>query len=185
MGACPRPNRVAQCPGPEAVDHRHLLEAGERGVVEVAIERLEGFLDARTTEIERGRNGSRSVEAERPDPDAPRAPRAAFAVRVAGDPRVRADRPVTVHGERREDRIEVVRCDADPHLARLEGGAGPALLEGRDPALPAAAPAPGLLAELPDVGRLGCRKRSLGLTRHRSVRQAGELRLGAGDGCVE
>src|SRR5206468_11360210 len=55
-------DRVAERPRPEAVDDDDLVETGEGGVVEVAVERRERLLDTGATEIERGRDGPGPLE---------------------------------------------------------------------------------------------------------------------------
>src|SRR4051812_26635210 len=48
-----QPHGITKRTGPEAMDDDDLLESCQRGVVEVAIERLECLLDPRAAEVER------------------------------------------------------------------------------------------------------------------------------------
>ena len=57
-------HRVAKCAGTHAVNHDGLVQAGERSIVQVAIEHFQRLLDCRAAQIQRRGDGSRSFELE-------------------------------------------------------------------------------------------------------------------------
>ena len=137
-------DRVAQRPGAEAVDHDDLVEAGQRRVVEVAVQGLERLVHAGAAEVERRRHRPGPLEPDGRPAGPPSARRAGCCVQPAFRAIVRP-----VDRRRAQRRLQVVDVDRDPHPARLERRALAAPLERRDPALPAAAAAAGPIAEPP------------------------------------
>ena len=142
-----RAHRVAQRPGPEAVDDRSPVpRPGQRGVVEVA----SSASSASSTRAPRRSSDDATLRA--------RSSRSAAAFDVG---RRRSARPRPLAPRRRAERgHEVVDVDRDPHPAGLERRPPAAPLERGDPALPAAGPAARPLADLPRRSRLGRRRRS-------------------------
>ena len=106
--------RRAGRPVPEAVDDQHLVEAGQRGVVEVAVERVERLVDAGAAQVER--------RGDAPGPLEPKSRRRSS--RRAGARARRRRPPASASGSPvargRASRLEVVERDADPHPAGLE-----------------------------------------------------------------
>ena len=174
-----RADGVAQGAGAQAVDDVDLVEARERGVVEVAIERLERLVDPGAAQVEGPRDRPRPLEpkrARRPTRSPSHRP-----VAIAVDPRVPADAGVadrrSATAGSRSSTSTVTRIPPDFERRPLA-----ALLQRGDPALPAAAPAAGPLAEPPDVGAAGAARLGGGVSPRPG---AAQLRLGPGDGRVE
>ena len=57
-------HRIAERPGPEAVDDGHLVQTRQRRVVQVASERFERLVDAGAAQVQRRRDGPGSLEPE-------------------------------------------------------------------------------------------------------------------------
>ena len=142
----------------------HLLQARQRRVVQVAATAPRApRRRARRAGPATRRRTAHVRELQGPDAGAAAPVTPGAAARPTPDP---AASPLpaarAAHG-----RLEVVDRDRDAHPAGLERRPGAALLERRDPALPAAAPAPGTVAQPPrprlDGARaLGRRRRTSG-----------------------
>ncbi len=70
MAARPVPHGVAERPRAEAVDDHDLVEAGQRRVVEVAVEGRKRLVHPRPAEVERRGDRARPVQLEGRDPAA-------------------------------------------------------------------------------------------------------------------
>ncbi len=161
-----RPDRIADRTGAHAVDDDDLVEPGQPGVIEVARQRVERLVDPGTTEVQRGGDRAGPLEADRGGVGR----RLGHTTRPPSVPTVAANR-----GD------EIFDVDRDPDATGLEGRPAATALEGGDPALPAAAPAAGSLAQPPRPldRRLGRGSIVLG------CRQEAEPGLGTRDGVVE
>ena len=165
MAAPRRRTASRRAPGPQAVDDRHRAEARQRGVLEVAIQRLEGLLDPGTPQVERRghRPRPRRVAARRRRrAPAPPLPVAAPAPTAAG-----------TEAGTRSSRRRRRRASRPPRASP----ARPPLLDGGDPALPAARAAARPVADPPRASDAG----SATGWRRLERRQAAGDRLGPGD----
>ena len=127
-------DRVAQRPGAQAVDDQDRGQSGQGRVVEVATERLERLLDAGSAQVQRRRHGASPIEPQR------RRVRAAAA--TGG-----LERRMPAEAGSRSSRSTATRIP--PGLERR----APAVMVHRgDATLPAARPAAGPVADLPQAG---------------------------------